>query len=105
MLSYSQALEAGLDPIQYRTEYLDSLSVGEHTVVVDGVVWARRKPAAIALVRDKDGHRIGLVKVKEVNLDGLEYGGITEFMAGELAILEVYEGRKKRHGGRLTKMK
>ena len=99
MLSYSQALDRGLDPIQYRTDFLDSLEVGSHTVVVDGVVWARRKPAAIALLRNQNGDRLAVVKVKKVTANGLPYGGL-----GELATLIVEKGARDNHKGYLTKI-
>ncbi|WP_339115638.1 hypothetical protein [Thioclava sp. GXIMD2076] len=104
MLSYSQALDRGLDPIQYRTDFLDSLEVGSHTVVVDGVVWARHKPAAIALLRNQSGDRLAVVKVKKVTANGLPYGGLTEFTIGELATLIVEKGARNNHKGYLTKI-
>ncbi len=91
--SYAAALDAGLDPISYRSDLLQSLGEGEFPGRLDGLVWSKRQPCLMALVNLDRGARVQVLGFKRHSRKGLpEYLGLRALIPGQRILLVIDRG-------------
>ena len=89
-LSYKAALEAGIEPIQYRADYLDELGQGQHPGVLDALVWSKRKPCLMALIQLDFGVKVQMVGFQKHSRPELpDYLDLRELTPGQRVELVV----------------
>lgn len=92
-LSYEAALHAGIDPIHYRSDRLQSLGPGPHPAQLDALVWAKRQPCLTALVQLDTGVKVAIVGFQQHNRKELpEYLGLRAFTPGQRVLLVIDQG-------------
>ena len=92
-LSYEAALDAGIEPISYRTDVLESLGEGKFAGQLDGLVWAKRKPCLMALLTLDGGVRVQVVGFqRHTRKDLPEYIGLRLLTPGQRVVLFVDRG-------------
>lgn len=92
-LSYAAALDAGLEPITYRSDALDALGEGEFKGKLDGLVWSKRQPCLMALVTLESGVRVQVIGFQRHSRRGLpEYLGLRLLTPGQQVILCIDRG-------------
>jgi hypothetical protein len=95
-LSYAQALASGIEPILYRTDFLEELGVGSHAGVLDALVWAKRAAALMALVTLVSGPRVCVTGFQRHSRpDMQEYLGLRTFSPGDLVFIEIDIGQRR----------
>jgi hypothetical protein len=91
--SYAAALDAGLDPISYRNDLLQSLGEGEFPGRLDGLVWSKRQPCLMALVSLDRGIRVQVLGFQRHSRKGLpEYLGLRTLAPGQRILLSIDRG-------------
>jgi hypothetical protein len=83
-VSYPAALEAGIEPIQYRSDCLEELGPGPHAGLLDALVWSKRKPCLMALIQLDAGIKVQIVGFQKHSRPELpEYLGLRELTPGQ----------------------
>lgn len=94
-LSYSAALDMGIEPISYRSGYLDELGEGAFPGRLDALVWTKRKPALQALVNLDSGEKVMIVAFKKNSRPELgEYLGFRDLTPGQRINLVIDVGAR-----------
>jgi hypothetical protein len=89
-VSYAAALEAGIEPIQYRSDHLTELGPGQHPGVLDALVWSKRKPCLMALIQLDTGVKVQMVGFQKHSRPELpDYLGLRELTPGQRVELVV----------------
>lgn len=89
-LSYKQALEQGIEPIQYRTDALQGLGAGIHRGRLDALVWAKRQPALQALITLDSGPKVQVIGFqRHSRCDFPEYLGFRALIPGQMVDLVI----------------
>ncbi len=92
-MSYAAALDAGLDPISYRNDLLESLGEGEFSGRLDGLVWSKRHPCLMALLSLDRGIRVQVLGFQKHSRKGLpEYLGLRALTPGQRIVLQIDRG-------------
>ena len=92
-VSYEAALTAGIDPIHYRADRLQSLGPGRFPAQLDALVWAKRQPCLAALIQLDTGVKIAIMGFQKHSFKGLpEYLGFRTFTPGQRVALVVDQG-------------
>lgn len=92
-MSYSAALDAGLDPISYRSGALTSLGEGRFSGQLDGLVWSKRDPCLMALLTLDSGVRVLVLGYqKHTRKDLPEYLGLRLLVPGQRVFLQIDRG-------------
>jgi hypothetical protein len=93
-LSYSAALSAGVEPIQYRAS-LDELAVGNHPGRLDALVWSKGKPALMALLTLDAGFKVQVIGFQTHSRKDLPpYLGLRELEPGQRILLNIDVGAR-----------
>ena len=94
-ISYAAALEAGIEPIQYRADAIESLGVGRFPAQLDALIWSKRKPCLMALLRLDVGVKLQVVGFQQHSRPELpEYLGFRAFTPGQRVTLVVDRGAR-----------
>lgn len=92
-LSYADALDAGLDPISYRSDAVESLGEGQFGGHLDALVWSKRQPCLMALLTLDTGVRVQVVGFqKHTRRDLPEYLGFRLLAPGQRVTLVIDRG-------------
>jgi hypothetical protein len=92
-MSYADALDAGLEPISYRSDALESLGEGRFQGVLDGLVWSKRQPCLMALVSLDNGIRVQVLGFQRHSRKDLpEYLGLRLLTPGQRVELQIDRG-------------
>lgn len=92
-MSYADAIDAGLDPISYRNNLLESLGEGQFAGQLDALVWSKRSPCLMALLSLDMGSRVQVVGFQCHTRKGLpEYLGLRSLSPGQRVLLQVDRG-------------
>ena len=92
-MSYADALDAGIDPISYRSDALDSLGEGRFHGRLDALVWSKRKPCLMALLTLDTGSLVQVVGFQRHTRKGLpEYLGLRLLSPGQRIVLQIDRG-------------
>lgn len=92
-ISYSAAIEAGLDPLTYRTDALEALGAGSHPGTLDALVWSKRAPCLMALVTLDVGVRVLVLGYQQHSRRDLPpYLGLRELSPGQPIELSIDVG-------------
>ncbi|NYI33131.1 hypothetical protein FHR53_002814 [Xanthomonas arboricola] len=92
-MSYAAALDAGLEPISYRSDALESLGEGRFTGKLDGLVWSKRQPCLMALLTPDNDARVQVVGFQRHSRKDLpEYLGLRLLTPGQRIVLQVDRG-------------
>lgn len=92
-ISYAMALEAGLEPISYRSDALQSLGVGRFGGRLDGLVWSKRKPCLMALLTLDNTARVQVLGFQNHSRRELpEYLGFRLLTPGQRIVLQIDRG-------------
>lgn len=81
-LSYSAALDMGIEPVSYRSGHIAELGVGTFPGILDALVWSKRPPTALmALVTLDRGLKVMVAGYKKSSRNGThgEYLGLKHF--------------------------
>lgn len=94
-MSYAAALDAGLEPISYRSDALESLGEGRFTGRLDGLVWSKRQPCLMALLTLDNGARVQVLGFQRHSRKGLpEYLGLRLLAPGQRIFLQIDRGMR-----------
>lgn len=92
-ISYSAALESGIEPIHYRADILKDLGPGQFPGKLRALIWSRKKPCLFALVDLDAGHKVQVIAFQRHSRPGLpEYLGLRAFSPGQKVSLVVDVG-------------
>jgi hypothetical protein len=92
-MSYADALDAGLEPISYRTDAVESLGEGRFGGCLDALVWSKRQPCLMALVTLDTGVRVQVVGFQRHTRRGVpEYLGFRLLAPGQRVTLVIDRG-------------
>jgi hypothetical protein len=92
-MSYTAALDAGLEPISYRGDALKSLGEGRFPGRLDGLVWSKREPCLMALLTLDSGVRVQVLGYQKHTRKGIpEYLGFRLLVPGQRILLQVDRG-------------
>lgn len=92
-MSYAAALDAGLEPISYRSDALESLGEGRFMGQLDGLVWSKRQPCLMALLALDNGARVQVLGFQRHSRKGLpEYLGLRLLTPGQRICLQIDRG-------------
>lgn len=92
-ISYAAALDAGIEPIAYRSDFLESLGEGHFGGTLDALVWAKRQPCLMALISLDVDVRIQVVGFQKHSRKELpEYLGFRQLTPGQRVVLVVDRG-------------
>lgn len=91
-ISYEGALNAGIEPIQYRTDALPSLGEGEFPGILDALVWTKRKPALMALLTLDAGPLVSILGFNNSLTSGHPYAGLRRLEPSRRVVLTVSRG-------------
>lgn len=92
-MSYADALDAGLDPISYRSDLLESLGEGQFAGQLDALVWSKRRPCLMALLSLDTGSRVQVLGFQRHTRKGLpECIGLRLLTPGQRIVLHVDRG-------------
>lgn len=92
-MSYAAALDAGLEPISYRGDALNSLGEGRFPGQLDGLVWSKREPCLMALLTLDSGVRVQVLGYQKHTRKGLpEYLGLRLLDPGQRILLQIDRG-------------
>jgi hypothetical protein len=96
-LSYSAALDMGIEPMSYRSGHIAELGVGTFSGVLDALVWSKRPPTALmALVTLDSGMKVMIAGYKKSSRNGAqgEYLGLKRFRQDQKVNLVIEVGAK-----------
>lgn len=92
-MSYAAALDAGFNPISYRTDVLESLGEGRFGGTLDSLVWSKRQPCLMALLTLDAGARVQVVGFQRHSRKDLpEYLGLRLLAPGQRIALLIDRG-------------
>lgn len=92
-LSYSAALDAGIEPITYRSDALESLGPGTFAGQLDALVWSKRQPCLMALITLEKGIRVQVVGFqRHTRKDMPEYLGLRDLYPEQQVMLAIDRG-------------
>ena len=92
-ISYVAALEAGIEPICYRSDALESLGEGSFPGMLDCLVWSKRHPCLMALLTLDDGPLVQVAGFQRHSRKGLpEYLGLRTLTPGQRILLIIDRG-------------
>lgn len=92
-LSYAQALDAGIEPIDYRADHLKALGAGTVAGTLDALVWAKRQRCLMALITLESGHKVqvsGFQLNRRPHLPS--YMGLRDLQPGRPVLLHIEMG-------------
>ena len=92
-ISYAAALEAGIEPIHYRADAIESLGPGRYPAQLDALIWSKRKPCLMAFLNLDVGVKVQMVGFQQHSRPELpEYLGLRAFTPGQRVTLVVDKG-------------
>ncbi len=92
-LSYANALDQGIEPIHYRTGYLQELGEGHHEGWLDALVWCKRIAGLQALITLDIEVKVAVIGFKKSGRrDVPEYLGFRAFRPGQRIVLVIDTG-------------
>ena len=92
-MSYADALDAGLEPISYRTDAVEALGEGQFGGRLDALVWSKRQPCLMALLTLDTGVRVQVVGFqRHTRRDLPEYLGFRSLTPGQRITLVIDRG-------------
>ena len=92
-MSYAAALDAGLEPVSYRSQFLESLGEGLFGGKLDALVWSKRQPCLMALLTLDNDVRVQVVGFqRHTRKDLPEYLGLRSLTPGQRIFLEIDRG-------------
>jgi hypothetical protein len=92
-MSYADALDAGIEPVTYRSDSLRALGKGQFTGCLDALVWAKRQPCLMALITLDTNIRVQVSGFQRHNRTDLpEYLGLRRLIPGQRIVVTVEVG-------------
>jgi hypothetical protein len=101
-LSYSDALDRGIEPVLYRASLMAELGPGTYPARLDALVWAKHHPALQALLTLEDGAKLLIMAFKKNSRQDFgPYLGLRGFTPGQRVNVVIEIGPRGGIKGRL----